>query len=51
LNVFNFSVDGSDARVYSCFEHVQYLKGEEIMNTANNIIVTTYLTYLFISVP
>jgi hypothetical protein len=24
--------------------------GEEIMNTANNIIVTTYLTYLFISV-
>jgi hypothetical protein len=42
---------------YAVFEHVQYCEGgrklkesENIMNTANNIIVATYLVYLAISV-
>jgi hypothetical protein len=51
LNVFNFSLDLLILRRYSVFEHVQHSAGEEhIMNTANNIIVTTYLIYVAISV-
>ncbi len=51
LNAFNFSLDVDFERSYSCFEHVQmFTRGDKIMVTANNIIVTTYLIYLLISV-
>jgi hypothetical protein len=50
LNAFNFSLDGLPHEDYIGFEHVQdYRKGGH-MQTANNIIVATYLTYLIISV-
>jgi hypothetical protein len=50
--VFNFSLDALAGQGYIEFEHVQhYKKGEENnMNTANNIIVATYLVYVLISV-
>jgi hypothetical protein len=51
LNMFNFSLDEVETQGYSCFEHVQHFAREEnSMNTANNLIVATYLLYLMISV-
>jgi hypothetical protein len=52
LNVFNFLLDALGSQRYIDFEHVQHIeKGEEHnMNTANNIIVATYLVYVLISV-
>jgi hypothetical protein len=57
LNVFKILLDEHKGWRYILFEHVQYFAGgqefresEDIMNTANNIIVTTYVVYLAISV-
>src|SRR5579863_1333883 len=51
LNTFNFSLDGFPLRRYIDFEHVQLREREDNMTAnANNIIVTTYLVYLLISV-
>ena len=51
LNAFKFSLDAPQSQGYSYFEHVQHSDEEENnMETANNIIVATYLLYLLISV-
>jgi hypothetical protein len=51
LNVFNFSLDAPGSQRYIDFEHVQHTEKEEHnMDSANNIIVATYLVYVLISV-